>query len=124
MSYIMIGDEAFATDTDEQISAARVALRAAGLEKADDWAGVPDGAGDNYRTGHVLYAASPATRRSADVEAQYEVDGEVVCTLPELLEVNEGLDDGDREALRALKVGETHELGGGAWAVCAVRRIS
>lgn len=47
----------FPTDTDEEIAAARLALRDAGLDEAPIYAGEPDGLGDSYATGSKLAAA-------------------------------------------------------------------
>ena len=56
-TYIVIGDDALETNTDEQIAEARKALAAAGLQSADEFVGVPDGTGDSYRNGAKLFAA-------------------------------------------------------------------
>lgn len=56
-TYIVIGEETYETNTDEEIAAARKALADAGLESAPEYAGVPDGQGDNYKNGNVLRAA-------------------------------------------------------------------
>lgn len=56
-TFIMIGDEAFETNTDEQVAAAREALREAGLTEAPEFAGEPDGAGDSHKNGNKLFAA-------------------------------------------------------------------
>lgn len=55
-TYIMIGEEVFVTDSDEQIEAARAALREAGEDSAEVYAGEPDGTGDSYKNGCVLFA--------------------------------------------------------------------
>lgn len=62
MSYILIKqpsgfDTAYLTDSGSQTLIARRALRAAGLESAPVYAGVPDGAGDSYANGYILNAA-------------------------------------------------------------------
>jgi hypothetical protein len=48
--------EVYETNTDEEIAAARAALREAGLEYAEEYAGVPDGLGDAYANGNKLFA--------------------------------------------------------------------
>lgn len=55
--HIFVGDEAYAIDTDEEIQAAREALRDAGLESAPVFAGEADGLGDAHRNGQILWAA-------------------------------------------------------------------
>jgi hypothetical protein len=57
-TYIVIGDDTLETNTDEQIAEARKALAAAGLQYADEFAGLPDGLGDSYRNGNKLFAAA------------------------------------------------------------------
>lgn len=56
-TYIMIGDAAYETNTDEQVALAREALQEAGLAEAAEYAGAPDGAGDSYLNGNKLFAA-------------------------------------------------------------------
>lgn len=58
MSYIMINDEAFACDTDKEISHARQALADAGQDEAIIYAGDVDGL-DSYPTANKLFAAKP-----------------------------------------------------------------
>ena len=55
-TYIMIGDDAYVTDTDEQIEEARAAMRDAGLDSVAVYAGDPDGLDDSYKNGCVLFA--------------------------------------------------------------------
>jgi hypothetical protein len=55
-TYIVISEETYLTDTDEEIAAARQALRDAGLAEAEVFAGEPDGSGDSYRNGAKLFA--------------------------------------------------------------------
>jgi hypothetical protein len=57
VTYIVIGDETHKTNTDEEVAEARKALADAGLEKADEFAGEPDGLGDSYRNGNIVWAA-------------------------------------------------------------------
>jgi hypothetical protein len=57
MTYITIGDEAYPTNTSDEIAAAQSALAAAGLESAPVYAGEPDGLGDSYSSGQILWAA-------------------------------------------------------------------
>lgn len=62
MAYVLIAREGtvdfdhYSVDTDEEILEARKALREHGIEKSDIWVGSPDGLGDSYRNGHVLFA--------------------------------------------------------------------
>lgn len=62
MTYICIardgsGDvDTYPTNTAEEIAVAEEALRAAGLESAPVYAGEPDGEGDSYKNGDVLFA--------------------------------------------------------------------
>jgi hypothetical protein len=56
-TYITIDDHAYPTNTDEQVAAAREALREAGLESAKVYAGEPDGMGESYANGALLFAA-------------------------------------------------------------------
>lgn len=54
-----------------------------------------------------------------------DVDGECVCTLQEFLETNqEGLEESEVLAIRALKIGESFGSGGGAFATWTVKRVS
>lgn len=55
-TYISIGEATYPTDTDEQIAEAKEALREAGLTEAPVYAGEPDGLGDSYANGQVLFA--------------------------------------------------------------------
>lgn len=57
-----------------------------------------------------------------DKVGSYTLDGEVV-DLVELLEVND-LDPGELEAVEELEPGEETALGGGAFAVFALRRVA
>lgn len=57
-TYIMIEDKPYQTNTDEQVFAARAALRQAGIECTDEYAGLPDGQGDSYPNGNKLFAAA------------------------------------------------------------------
>jgi hypothetical protein len=56
MAYIMIHDQAFHVDTDEQVEEARAALCDACEEEAGIFEGEPDGLGDSYRNGRKLFA--------------------------------------------------------------------
>ena len=62
-TYIMVDGEAYETNTDAQVQAARAALAEAGLVWAHEYAGVPDGQGDSYQNGNMLFAEpSPAVQ--------------------------------------------------------------
>lgn len=66
MAYVMINDEAYEIDMPESEAQARKALSEADISHAEIWAGVPDGEGDNYLTGSVLFASDTgALARSA-----------------------------------------------------------
>jgi hypothetical protein len=54
-------NDAYTLDTDAEVLAARIALRAAGLESAPIYAGEPDGEGDSYLNGNTLFAATVAS---------------------------------------------------------------
>lgn len=55
-TYIVINDQAYETNTDEQVTVAREALRESGLEVAVEYSGLPDGLGDSYANGNRLFA--------------------------------------------------------------------
>lgn len=55
-TYIVIDEQAYETNTDEEITEAREALREAGLEVAVEYCGLPDGLGDSYANGNKLFA--------------------------------------------------------------------
>lgn len=57
-TYIVIEDQAYETNTDDQVLAAREALREAGLEVAVEYCGLPDGLGDSYANGNKLFVFS------------------------------------------------------------------
>ena len=62
MTYITIpqdgaDDAIYPVDTDEQVAAARAALREAGLGRAKVYVGEPDGLGDSYHNGSLLFAS-------------------------------------------------------------------
>ena len=50
--------DTYPTDTGAEIEAACAALRDAGLASAPVYAGDPDGAGDAYKNGNVLFAGN------------------------------------------------------------------
>lgn len=56
MTFIIIDEQVFATDTTEEIAEAKAALRDAGLTSAPVYVGEADGLGDSYRNGQVLFA--------------------------------------------------------------------
>lgn len=55
-TYITINGTAYPTDTTEEIAEAKQALRDAELDSAPVYVGEPDGEGDSYKNGQVLYA--------------------------------------------------------------------
>lgn len=55
MAYVIINDESFSIDTDEQEAAARAALHEAGIESAAVYAGEPDDE-SSYKTSNLLFA--------------------------------------------------------------------
>ena len=60
-----------------------------------------------------------------DTAFTIDADGQCICTLQEFLENNqEGLEESEIEAIKALKVGESFGSGGGAWATWTVKRVS
>lgn len=66
-TYIVIDEQTFKTNTEEEIAVARAALRDAELDSADEFVGEPDGLGDSYKNGNKLFA-----KQSESIEA---VDG-------------------------------------------------
>jgi hypothetical protein len=59
MAYIIIDEQSYEIDTDEQEAIARAALCDAGIEYADVWNGSPD-CPDSYKSStNKLFAASP-----------------------------------------------------------------
>jgi len=54
MTFIIIDEQVFATDTAEEIAAAKAALRDAGLASAPVYVGEPDGLGDSHKNGQIL----------------------------------------------------------------------
>ena len=54
--FVVIENEIFAIDTDEDIEAAQEALRDSELTETDVFSGEPDGLGDSYRTDQKLFA--------------------------------------------------------------------
>jgi hypothetical protein len=59
-TFIVIDEQAFETNTEAEVQAAREALREAGIVYADEWAGVPDDTNDAYKNGNKLFAAKGA----------------------------------------------------------------
>lgn len=57
MAYIMINDEVFVVDTDEQVEEAKLVLLSEGIDSADVHVGEPDGLGDSYKNGSKVFAA-------------------------------------------------------------------
>lgn len=55
-TYIVIDEDIYTTNTADEIEEAKAALREAGAERAVVFAGEPDGAGDAYPNGQVLFA--------------------------------------------------------------------
>lgn len=85
---------------------------------AERWLG--DGSGLNM----MLAERAPALPERAAIDGTYELDGEPVpCTLEELVRENE-LTGTEALALGALKVGQSYEFGGGAWASRILRRVA
>lgn len=54
MSFVVINEEVYDTNTPEEIEVARIALRNAALDKTAEFCGEPDGLGDSYRTGFLF----------------------------------------------------------------------
>jgi hypothetical protein len=56
VAYVVVGGLDYAVDTAEEIAVAKAALREVGIESAPVFVGEPDGLGDSYRNGQVLWA--------------------------------------------------------------------
>ncbi len=73
----------------------------------------------------VLDACNPlAITIPSDAAIRVIIDDETECTLRDFIEANETFDAADVARFRALKVGESVMLGGGAGATYAVRRTA
>jgi hypothetical protein len=69
-TYIVIEENVYLTNTAEEIAEAQAALRDAGLASAPVYVGEPDGLGESYRNGQVLWAG-----QHTKVEVEVTVDG-------------------------------------------------
>jgi hypothetical protein len=81
MRYIVIGEETYLVETQEQIEEAQEALRLDGLDKAAVWEGDPEEPGDDVKTGSWIFAEDagkpgrPSTLTGTIGELAREVGG-------------------------------------------------
>jgi len=61
-TYITIGETTYCLTSDSARAEARAALRDAGIESAPVYVGEPDGSGDSYKNGEILFAANESAQ--------------------------------------------------------------
>lgn len=66
-TFILIDDEAYETDTEEQIAAAKTAMREAGLTEAKVWAGDPES--EHVLNGQILFAEETTMKKLTGYDA-------------------------------------------------------